>query len=205
MTKKTALVLIEYQREWLDRAGKLRFLLQDPEQFDLSVERSKVALKLARDAGMLIAHVGLHFSADHRELGGLGSAQFGLRAVIPRAGTFRMSEGGDVHVEPFLARGQNEIEIRGRTGASGFTGSNLNAYLRNNGVEHIYLMGYALHVCVLATLVDGHERGFDVSVLEECTSAFNPEQRKFTLEEVVHHFGEHISNQEFARRLGVAS
>ena len=201
MSKKSALVLIEYQREWLHPEGKLRFLLNDPAGFEQSVARSKVALQAARDARMLIAHVGLHFSADHRELGGLGAAQFGLRAAIPRAGTFRSNEGGDVHPEPFTARGPHEIEIRGRTGASAFTGSNLNDFLRNNGVEHIYIMGYALHVCVLATLVDGHERGFDVSVLEDCTSAFNPEQRQFTLKDVVHHFGEHIGNEEFVRRL----
>lgn len=202
MAKKSALVLIEYQREWLDPKGKLQFLIGDPNQFKASVECSRQALQLARGANMLIAHVGLHFSDDHRELGGLGAAQFGLRSVIPKAGTFRVSEGGDAHVEPFVAHGVNEIEIKGRTGGSAFTGSNLNSYLRNHGVEHIYIMGYALHVCVLATLVDGHERGFDVSVLDECTSAFNQEQRQFTLRDIVHHFGEHISNAEFAKRLG---
>lgn len=205
MTKKSALVLVEYQREWLHPEGKLRFLLREPAQFDQSVAYSRDALQQAREAGLLIAHVGLHYSPDHRELGGAGAAQFGLRAAIPRAGTFRTNEGGDAHPEPFVAKGPRELEIRGRTGASAFTGSNLDAYLRNNGVGHIYLMGYALHVCILATLIDGHERGYDMSLLQDCTAAFTSAQREHVLADVVHHFGEHLNHADFSQRLGVAT
>jgi biuret amidohydrolase len=70
--KSAALVLIEFQNEWLDPAGKLRFLLKDLPQFDTSVRHAETALAAARKAGMKVVHMGLHLYPDHREMGGLG-------------------------------------------------------------------------------------------------------------------------------------
>ena len=89
-------------------------------------------------------------------------------------------------------------------GMSGFSGSNLDSYLRNNQINRIYLAGYALHVCVESTLRDGHDRGYEVILLEDATSAFNSEQRDYVLKNVVHHFGAHISVEEFASVLNRA-
>ena len=200
MRQDSALVLIEYQNEWLDPAGKLRFLLQDLPQFDAALNASKVALASARSAGMRVVHMGLHLSPDHRELGGLGAAKHGLRGAIPRAGSWRTNETGHLHPEPFAPR-DNEFEGAGRTGGSVFAGTNLDIYLRNQGVRQVYLMGFALHVCVLASLCAGHDLGYEMAVLEDCCAAFTAPQRQFMLEDIVHHFGERVNNDEFLRRL----
>ena len=87
--------------------------------------------------------------------------------------------------------------VTGRVGASGFTGSNLDAYLRNNKIENIYLVGYATHVCVESTLRDGHERSYNTYVISDATSAFNQTQQSYFLSEIIHHFGEHLTTKEF--------
>lgn len=189
--ERSALVLIEYQNEWLSPDGKINGLMKDRTQFENSIEKSKEILEFARENDLNIVHVGLRFSKGHPEL---GNAKFGLREAIPRVGTFR--EYGSAFPEPFNPH-EGEFIVSGRIGASGFAGSNLNAYLRNQGIDTIYLMGYALHVCVESTLRDGHDRGYNVILLEETTSAFTPEQRKHVLEEVVHHYGASIINESF--------
>lgn len=196
----TALVLVEFQNEWLDPSGKLRFLLKDMDQFNRSVECSKDALQAARHAKIKVVHMGLHFYPDHRDLGGVGAAQHGLRGAIPRAGTFRTSETGHLHPEPFTPR-QDEFVGAGRTGGSVFANTNLDIYLRNQNVKKVYLMGYALHVCVLSSLCHGHDLGYEMKVLEDCCAAFDANQRQFVLQDVVHHFGERVSNAEFLERL----
>jgi nicotinamidase-related amidase len=198
--KDSALVLIEYQNEWLDPKGKLRFLLKDLPQFDSAIEHSKQALQAARNAGMQVIHMGLHLYPDHREMGGLGATQFGLRGVIPRAGTWRTDETGHLHPEPFVPR-DLEFAGAGRTGGSVFAGTNLDIFLRNQNIKKVYLMGFALHVCVLSSLCQGHDLGYEMKVLEDCCAAFTPEQRHSVLSDVVHHFGERVNNQEFMRRL----
>lgn len=192
-----ALVLIEYQGEWLNQDGKLNKLMQDRQLFADSVEQSKRALEAARRSGMRIIHVGLRFSQGYPEL---GKAQAGLREAIPRVGTFQKEKPGSAFVEPFAPRG-HELVVEGRTGASGFAGSNLESMLRNNGVETIYLMGYAAHVCVESTLRDAHDRGYNVVVLTDATAAFNRDQQRHFEEAVVHHFGQSLSTATFVQGL----
>lgn len=194
---RSALVLIEYQGEWLNADGKLNQLMQDRKLFADSVEESKRALDAARRAGMRIVHVGLRFSPGYPEL---GKAWAGLREAIPRAGTFQKGTPGSAFVEPFVPQ-HGEGMVEGRTGASGFAGSNLESLLRNNGVETIYLMGYATHVCVESTLRDAHDRGYDVVVLTDATAAFNREQQRHFEKAVLHHFGREMQTAAFVQWL----
>jgi biuret amidohydrolase len=195
MRDATALVLIEFQREWLDRAGKLGSLLQDEEQLHLALQGAARAVEAARAEGIPVVHAGLRFQPGYIEL---GAAAHGLRGAIPRAGTW-LGEWSDF-VEPFAPR-EGEFVVAGRVGASAFTGSNLDAYLRHNRIEHIYVAGFALHVCVLATLCQGHDLGYDVAVLEDACAAFNRRQRQMVLDDVVHHFGERVTGADFITRI----
>ena len=191
--KGSALILIEFQREWLGDDGKIRHLMQDQEQFEFAIEWAKQALGTARQHRMPVVHCGLRFQKGYPELGwGL----HGLRAVIPRVGTFPADGTGSQFVEPFVPLG-DEFVVQGRVGGSGFAGSNLDAYLRNQRIDTIYLAGFALHVCVESTLRHGHDLGYNVVVLEDACAAFTPDQRKHVLEDVIHHYGEHITVDKF--------
>jgi biuret amidohydrolase len=193
MTEQSALVLIEFQREWLDEDGKIHHLMQDKEQFQAAIASAKQAVEAARQAGMPVIHCGLKFQPGHPEL---GQAQYGLREAIARFGTFSAEGTGSQFVEPFAPQA-GEFVVQGRTGGSGFAGSNLNSYLRNQGITRIYLAGFALHVCIESTLRHGHDLGYTIIVLEDACAAFNQSQRQHVLEDVVHHFGERITIDKF--------
>lgn len=192
--KDSALILIEFQWEWLGDDGKIRHLMQDREQFESAIERAKRALEAARRHGLPVVHCGLRFQNGYPEL---GRGIYGLRAVIPRVGTFPADGKGSQFVEPFVPQ-SDEFVVQGRVGGSGFAGSNLDAYLRNQNIDTIYLVGFALHVCVESTLRHGHDLGYNVIVLEDACAAFTADQRKHVLEHVVHHYGEHITVEKFA-------
>jgi len=194
---RAALIMIEFQNEWIDDGGKLRFLMEDQGLFDAAVEGGRVALETARAQGLPVFHVGLRFKPGYPEL---RPADHGLRAAIPRAGTWiEGSHGADFHehFEP----GPGEFVVSGRTGASAFSGSDLHAALQERGIETIYLAGFALHVCVESTLRDAHDLGYAPVVLDDATAAFSAHQREHVLEHVVHHFGEVVDNDEFERRM----
>ncbi|WP_448607334.1 cysteine hydrolase [Paenimyroides ceti] len=192
--EKSALILIETQNEWMHTEGKLyQALVQDKEMLHNSITNIEKVLDYARKNDIEIIHVGLRFQKGYPEL---ANGKSGLRKAIPKAGTFPIEEFGSQFYETVKPM-DGEFVVTGRVGASGFTGSNLDVYLRNNKIENLYLVGYATHVCVESTLRDAHEKGYNTFLISDATSAFNRMQQDYVLSEVVHHFGEYISTKEF--------
>lgn len=191
MTK--ALLLIEFQEEWLNPAGKLYPRVDDPKRLEASLQQAKKALKHAREQGYLIAHSGLSFQSGYPEL---GKAKLGLRAHIPHRQTFQAgTEGAKFH--PDFEPQAGELIAEGRLGASAFAGSNLDAQLRNHHVNDLYIMGYALHVCVESTFRASHDLGYETRVISDACAAFTEAQEAYFKQHVANHFGQGISTQQF--------
>lgn len=83
--KHSALLLIEFQGEWLHEKGKLYHLFTDQEQFLTSLDSAKKILAAARLTEIHIVHSGLSYSSNYKEL---GHAKYGLRKTIPTHQTF---------------------------------------------------------------------------------------------------------------------
>ncbi len=192
--EKAALVLIETQNEWMHPQGKLRkALIQDETLMLESIRNIEKSLAYARTNGLMVIHVGLRFEKGYPEL---GHGRSGLRKAIPQAGTFPIHEFGS-HFYETVQPLSTEFIVNGRLGASGFSGSNLDLFLRNNQITTLYLTGYATHVCVESTLRDAHDRGYDTYVISDATAAFNQQQQAYFLAEIVHHFGRKKTTNEF--------
>ena len=191
---KSALILIETQNEWMHPNGKLnKALVEDQEMMQTSITNIEKALEYARKNSIEVIHVGLRFQKGYPEL---ANGESGLRKAIPKAGTFPINEFGSQFYETVKPI-DGEFIVTGRVGASGFSGSNLDAYLRNNKIGNLYLVGYATHVCVESTLRDAHDKGYNTFVISNATSAFNRMQQNYVLSEIVHHFGEYLTTTEF--------
>lgn len=197
----TALALIECQREWLEPNALLRTrLVKDQADFEATVANGASLLAACRAAGYPIAHAGLDMRHDPDYLLFAGGGNMaGLRGAIPHASTWT----GDqvAFVEPFVPR-SGEYVVQGRSGASAITNSTLDPFLRNNGISTIILAGHALHVCVESTLRAAHDLGYNVLVATDACGVFEPAQRAYFLEHVVHHFGQAESTAELSARLG---
>lgn len=195
--EKSALILIETQNEWMHPEGKLyKTLVEDKEMMQTSITNIEKALSYARKNNIEVIHVGLRYEKGYPEL---ANGKSGLRKAIPLAGTFHINEFGSQFyqtVKPI----EGEFIVTGRVGVSGFTGSNLDVYLRNNKIETIYLVGYATHVCVESTFREGHDKGYNTFVISDAASAFNQTQQVYFLNEIVHHFGEQLTTEEFTTK-----
>lgn len=190
----SALVLIETQNEWMHPEGKLfRRLVTDKEMMQESILNIERVLICARKKGMEVIHVGLRFAAGYPEL---GKASARLSKAILMAGTFAEDGFGAQFYEAVKPE-IGEFVVTGRARASGFAGSNLDLYLRNNKIDTLYLAGYATHVCVESTLRDAHDRGYNTFLIADATSAFHRGQQDYVLKEIVHHFGHQLTTADF--------
>lgn len=191
-----ALLLIEFQNEWLTPEGKLNPLMQDRDLFLQSQLKAKQVLEAAREKLTLdIIHSGLSFNADYKEL---GDCNAGLRAGIKRRQTFlKGTSASDFHKD--FEPKEQEFITAGRIGASAFCGSNLDCYLKRNRIHTLYIMGYALHVCVESTIREAHDRGYEVILIHDASCAFNQLQQDYVRDHVIPHFGSSISADEFIK------
>lgn len=186
---RSALLLNEFQREWLDHDAVLNHMVPAAQMADV-IEKATTAVQAARAANVLLVHSGVRLSPDYAEL---GSARRGLRADLPQGQRFA-GERADL-VPPFAPIDDEYVSWRPGT-VSDFNGSSLDQYLRNQGVTRLYIAGFALHVCVLATAVHANDLGYDVSLLGDACGCFTDAQRAF-VEDVMHHYGEHITVADF--------
>lgn len=190
---ESTLLLNEFQREWLDEDAVLHRMVP-PAQMRSVIAAATRAVEAARAAGVLVVNSGVRLTADYAEL---GTACHGLRADLPRDQRFT-GERADL-VAPFAPVGNEYVSWRPGT-VSGFNGSSLDQYLRNQGVTRLYIAGFALHVCVLATAIHANDLGYNVSVLGDASGCFTAAQRAF-VEDVMHHYGEHITVEEFVNKI----
>lgn len=195
-----ALILIETQNEWMADDGKLRNLIEDEVMFNQSKKNIEKVLAYARAKNSPVVHVGLTFNQGYPEM---GDGKLGLRNAIPKAETFPANGEGSNFYDP-LKPHENEFVVSGRIGSSSFSGSNLDTYLRNNNINTLYLTGYAMHVCVESTLREAHDKGYNTILISDASAAFNSDQKDHVLDHVIHHFGTHMTADEYLKDKVVA-
>jgi nicotinamidase-related amidase len=196
---RTALVFIEFQAEWLaDDRVLFDRLVQDKEAFRNAVSHAEKVLKEARHSGWTIVHAGMDLRTDpnYRVFSG-GHGMLGLRSAIPRAGTW--TGKGAEFVPPFVPE-LGEFIVQGRTGASVLKNSNLDAFLRNNRIDTLILLGFATHVCVESTLREAHDMGMNAWVVTDGCAAFTQLQHDYFLQHILHHFGAGIDTMSLVQQ-----
>ncbi len=184
--------MIEFQNDWLLADSILNTFMQDREQFSNSVINGESVLHYARKQNWHIIHVGYFFNEGYPEL---GNKEAGMWGLIKNTKTFQAGTKGSEYHQDFLPV-EGEFEVSGRVGVSAFSGSNLDAYLRNNHIEEIYLAGYALHACVESTFRDSHDRGYIPTVISDASATFTTQIRDNFLQNIVYAFGKQITTEE---------
>ena len=139
----TALVLVDFQREFVDGALPLPDVHR-------AVDRARELRRWARDAGILVVHVHNLVTRPHSP------------AFVPGTrGTAFIDE-----IEP----APTEIVIAKASGG-GFTNTTLDAELRDRGVDTVIVAGLMTHLAVHMTASDGAVRGFRVVVAADAAAA----------------------------------
>lgn len=190
--RQSALILIEYQNDWVATTGSINPQFQDREQFDTSVANSAKVLAEARRRNMEVVHVTMALEPTYKVL---GQGKYGLRAMMPAYKSFL---GDQTDFFPGFEPRAGEYVIRERTGgSSAFAATTLDSYLRNNRIEDIYVIGYALRQCVESTVRNAHDLGYHTKVIYDASAAFTREQQTSFLTDIIPFYGKAVTTQEF--------
>ncbi len=165
---RTALVLVEFQNEWLSENGHLHQLIRGSLIHDETSARGRELLNSMRRLGVLVVHAPLVYSEDYREI----ARPRGLQREIVERGLFkRGSTSAAIHAD-FAPLSGEPIAV-GRTGLSAFRGSDLDEILRRHQVDTLIFAGFATNVCVTFTAADAFDRGYDVILAREAVATLH--------------------------------
>jgi nicotinamidase-related amidase len=143
-----------------------------------TLENTAEAIRKARAAGAKIGYVRVGFSPDYRECPPNSRIFQGAK----KAGLFKLGEWG-TEVHPLLKPQPGDFDIV-KHRVSPFYATNLEPILRSNGIQRLYVCGVSTSGAVLSAAKDGHDRDYDVYVLEDCSMALTEEQHKGVIEQM---------------------
>jgi nicotinamidase-related amidase len=140
------------------------------------VENTRRALDKARAAGLRIGFVRVGFSPDYRECPSNSPIFSGAR----KNGIFKLGEWG-TQVHPDLGQRPTDFDIV-KHRVSPFHGTNLEVILHTHGVRRIYCSGISSNAVVQAAVREGHDRDYEMVLLEDCCCALSAEEHESSLE-----------------------
>ena len=137
-----------------------------------TLENTRRALDKARAAGLHIGFVRVGFSPDYRECPPNSPIFSGARTN----GIFKLGEWGtQVHLDLGQQPGDFDI-VKHRV--SPFYSTSLEAILRAKGIRRIYCSGISSNAVVQATVREGHDRDYDIVLLEDCCCGMSAEEHE---------------------------
>jgi len=138
-------------------------------------DNTKLAIKGARAAGIMVGYVRVGFSSDYAECPP-GSPVF---SAAKKNNVFQLdSWGTEVHDDFSPEAGDLDI-IKHRV--SPFYGTKLEPLLRAQGITDLILCGVSTNGVVSAAVREGHDRDYACTVLEDCCAGATSEEHDFAL------------------------
>lgn len=123
------------------------------------------AITRARAAGVMIGFVRVGFSADYKEC----PPSSPIFSPARQNGLFKLG-GWGAEIHPDLPVKPEDIQVV-KHRVSPFYSTNLEVQLRAKGIERIYCSGVSTQAVVQATVRDGHDRDYEMILLEDCCAA----------------------------------
>ena len=163
----TALVLIEFQNEFVSEGGALHPAVA-PVMDKTGMLANTVALvDAARAAGVTIMHAPITFAPGYGEL---SRHPYGILKGVVDGNAFVKGTWGAAIVDQ-LAPAAGDIVIEGKRGLDTFASTNLDFILRSKGIETVILGGFLTNCCVESTMRSGYENGYRVFTVKDCVAA----------------------------------
>jgi nicotinamidase-related amidase len=177
MPERTALIIIDMQRDFLEPGGFGEALGNNVSLLKAAVEPCKAVLAAAREAGILV----IHTREGHRpDLSDAPPAKVERGSPSKRIGDpgpmgrilIRGEPGHDIIDELYPIDGEPVID---KPGKGAFYQTDLQLMLQNCAIENLLVCGVTTEVCVNTTVREANDRGYRCVVLADCCASYFPE------------------------------
>jgi nicotinamidase-related amidase len=156
---KSALIIIDMQRDFLEPGGFGEALGNDVSMLQAAVGPCRDVLGAARSLGMLVIHTREGHRPDmsdappHKVVRGDPATRIGAPGPMGRI-LIRGEPGHDIIPELYPAEGEPVID---KPGKGAFYQTDLELMLRNRGIDTLFVAGVTTEVCVNTTVREAND------------------------------------------------
>jgi len=179
----TALVLIDFQRDFMEPGGFGETLGNDVSLLQAIVPATQKLLAAWRTAGGLVVHTRESHRPDLSDCPPAkrdrGQPALRIGDVGPMGRILVQGEPGNQIIDA-LAPLPGELVID-KPGKGAFYATGLHEMLQARGITHLVVGGVTTEVCVQSSLREANDRGYDCLLLEDCTESYFPAFKAATL------------------------
>jgi len=143
-----------------------------------TLANAELAIRKARDVGVPIGYVRVGFSPDYRECPPTSPVFQGAK----KAGMFKLGTWG-TEVHPRLAPRPADFDIV-KHRVSPFYATSLETILRALRVRKLVLFGVSTSGAVLSAAKDGHDRDYEVTIVEDACSTLSEASHQAVIEQM---------------------
>lgn len=173
---KTALVLIDMQRDFIEPGGFGETLGNNVSLLEAIVPATRRALDAWRAAGALVVHTREAHRPDLSDCPpakrNRGNPTLRIGDQGPMGRILVMGEPGNQIIDA-LAPIEGEIVVD-KPGKGAFYATGLHEMLKRRGITHLIFGGVTTEVCVQTSMREANDRGYDCLLLEDCTESYFP-------------------------------
>jgi len=181
---RTALVVIDMQRDFIERGGFGETLGNDVSRLAAIVPTVAALLAWGRARGLRIVHTREGHRPDLADCPPAKRRRGGAAVRIGDPGPMgRILVDGEPgnDIIPALAPAAGETVLV-KPGKGAFYATPLGDLLVGWGVTHLVLAGVTTEVCVQTTIREANDRGYECLLVEDATESYFPEFKQATLD-----------------------
>ncbi len=181
--RHTALVVIDMQRDFIERGGFGEALGNDVTRLAAIVPTVRRLLDRWRALGGMVLHTREAHRPDLADCPPAkrlrGNPPLRIGDVGPMGRLLVAGEPGN-QILPELAPLDGELVID-KPGKGMFYATGLHQQLQEKGITHLIFTGVTTEVCVQTSMREANDRGYDCLVIEDATESYFPEFKAATL------------------------
>ena len=198
---KTALILVGYQNDYFAADGILRGVVEDPQGVDRVLDNTIAFIRALAPTEATIISTPIILAPDYRAM----AHPVGILNTMKEVGAFKEGSTGADNIPELAEFGDRIQYVSGKVGFNAFSNTTLGDVLSERGIENVLVCGMVTSLCIDSTGRAAYERGYDVTILSDCSSARTDTEHQFFCENVFPLYGRAATSVEVLSEMTGAS